>query len=161
MTTARIFFDNVKESEAYNYTRYRYNGSLLPLEQAEAIVNGKLADAAIHIFREPPIMTFAKQRKQVTTITVKVLQSPISKTDANLMIDDYLIERISQARTGRQPKKIKYDTLYEHAQITTPKQRQRAPEKIKKYLDHYKACGLISAYKMKEDGITVEFGPPQ
>lgn len=161
MTTARIFFDNIKESEAYNYNRFKYDGALLPLERATAIVNGKLADSAIHIFREPPIMTFAKQRKQVTTITVRVLQSPISKTDANLMIDDYLIERISQARIGRQPKKIKYDTLYEHAQITTPSQRTRAPEKIKKYLEHYKACGLISAYKMKEDGITVEFGPPQ
>lgn len=161
MTTARIFFDNVKESEAYNYNRYQYNGSLLPLEQAVAIVNGKLADAAIHIFREPPIMTFAKQRKQVTTITVKVLQSPISKTDANLMIDDYLIERIAQAKNGRQPNKILYSKIYDRAQITTPSQRTRAPEKIKKYLEHYKACGLISAYKMKEDGITVEFAPLQ
>ena len=106
-------------------------------------------------------MTFAKQRRQITTITVKALQSPISKTDANLLIDDYLIERIAQAKSGRQPKKILYSKIYEHAQITTKMQRSRAPEKIKTYLEHYKACGLIADYAILEDGIKVSFDPGQ
>ena len=102
-------------------------------------------------------MTFAKQRKQITTITVKVLQSPISKTDANLLIDDYLIERIGRAKRSGQSCKILYETLYEHAQITTKMQRTRAPEKIKTYLEHYKACGMIAGYKMLKDSIQLEF----
>ena len=157
MKGADVFLDNIRETESYNYLRFKYQGYLLPAEIVTATINGQLSESAIHLFREPPIVSFAKQRKQITTITVKVLQSPISKTDANLLIDDYLIERIAQAKSGRQPKKILYDTLYEYAQITTPKQKQRAPDKIKTYLEHYKACGLIAAYKMKEDGITIEF----
>ena len=157
MKGADVFLDNIRETESYNYLRFKYQGYLLPAEIVTATINGQLSESAIHLFREPPIVSFAKQREQITTITVKVLQSPISKTDANLLIDDYLIERIAQAKSGRQPKKILYDTLYEYAQITTPKQKQRAPDKIKTYLEHYKACGLIAAYKMKEDGITIEF----
>ena len=157
MTGARVFIDNAQEITTYHYPHFRYRGSLLPLESVEAIINGQITDAAIHIFREPPIMTFAKQRRQITTITVKALQSPISKTDANLLIDDYLIERIAHAKNGRQPKKILYSKLYEAAQITTKKQRDRAPEKIKTYLEHYKACGLIARYTMLKDGIQIEF----
>ncbi len=157
MRGADIFVDNILESQAYNYARFRYEGPLLPLERVTASVNGKIADAAIHIFREPPVMSFAKDRKQITTITVKVLQSPISKTDANLLIDDYLIERIGRAKRSGQSFKILYDTLYEHAQITTYKQKTRAPEKIKTYLDHYQSCGLIKSYAMKKDGIQISF----
>ena len=159
MQGANIFIDNIQESEAYNYLRFHYKGYLLPIEITTATINGQLAESAIRILREPPMMTFAKQRKQITTITVKVLQSPISKTDANLLIDDYLIERIGRAKRGGQSCKILYDTLYENTQIITTKQRQRAPEKIKTYLEHYKSCGLIEDFQMLNDGIKIEFAP--
>lgn len=157
MTGARVFVDNAQEVTVYKYPRFKYDGPLLPIERATAIVNGQIADAAIHIFREPPVMTFAKQRKQITTITVKALQSPISKTDANLLIDDYLLERIAKARRNGSRVKILYSTLYEAAQITTKNQRTRAPEKIRTYLDHYKGCGMISGYTMLKDGIQIDF----
>lgn len=157
MRGANIFIDTLEEAQLYNYPRFKYEDYLLPVARTTATVNGRLTEAAIVLDKEPPIITFAKGRKQITTITVKVLQSPINKTDANLLIDDYLIERIGRAKRSGQSCKILYETLYEHAQITTYKQKARAPEKIKTYLDHYKACGMIAAYKMGKDGIHIEF----
>ena len=157
MLGANIYISNEQEAAAYKYDKFVYKGSLLPYEQVEAVANGQLVDAAIHLFREPPVITFAKQRKQVTSIDVKLLQSPISKTDGNLLIDDYLIERISRAKNGKQPHRILYKTLYEKAKITDKKQRQRAADKIKRYLEHYQKCGMITRYTMEADGITVYF----
>lgn len=156
MTGARIFFDNEQEAKKYKYTRFKYDGSLLPLERGTAIVNGQLADAAIHVFREPPLIAFAKQRKQVTTLDIKLLQSPLSKTDANLQIDDYLLERISKAKNGKAHScRILFKTLYTKAGITTKKQEQRAPAKIEKYLSHYQQQKFITRYTMEKDGMTV------
>ena len=157
MTTARIYFDNEQESKKYKYNHFKYDGSLLPIERGRAIVNGQLADAAIHIFREPPLISFAKQRKQVTTIDIKLLQSPVSKTEANLRIDDYLIERISREKGKKKAHKcrILYKTLFDRARITTPKQAQRAPEKIQKYLTYYQQTGFITHFDMDADGITI------
>ena len=166
MTTARIFFDNEQEAASYkNYNHFRYDGSLLPLERGTAIINGQLADAAIHIFREPPLITFAKQRRQITTVDVKLLQSPVSKTDANLLIDDYLIERIGKAKNGKSHScRILFDTLYKRTGIpdkpktnTEKSARRRAPDKIKKYLTHYQKEGFITRFTMEKDGITVHW----
>ena len=163
MRSANVFLDNVEESQRYNYPRFKagtglyHDFYLLPADRISAIINGQVVEAAIQVLKEPPLMTFARQRKQITTITVKVLQSPLNKTDGNLLIEDYLIERIARAKAGRQPKKILFSSLYEAAQITTKKQKERAPEKIKTYLEHYKACGLISEYSMLKDGIQLEF----
>lgn len=164
MTTARIYFDNQQEAEKYKYIHFKYDGSLLPLERGTVIVNGQLADAAIKIFREPPLITFAKQRQQITTFDVKLLQSPISKTDANLSIEDYLIERISREknRKGAHSCRILFKTLYVHAGIadkpktnTEKQQKKRAPEKIKKYLTYYQEQEFISRFTTEADGITV------
>lgn len=169
MARAWVTVNDRQEHDAYRYdldehradktgwTGGVYEGPLLPIEKGKLIVNGRLADAAIHLFREPPMLTFAKLREQVTTIDVKLLQSPASKTDSNLQLEDYLIWRISRAKKGSSANKILLKTLYEHAGITTKKQKMRAPEKIKSYLEYYKSCGKIRSYSMNADSITFSF----
>ena len=156
MRKADIYFDNAQEAEKYKYTRFKYEGALLPCEIGEAVVNGKWTDKALHVFREPPLITFAKERKQITTLDIKLLQAPVSKTDANLLIQDYLLERISKARNGKSKNcRILFKTLFAHAGIATKKQQQRAPSKLEKYLKHYLQEGFIKRYQIEKDGITV------
>lgn len=158
MTSARIYINNEAEANTYkNYNKIIYRGSLLPLETGEIYnVQGALTNAAIHIFREPPLISFARQRKQITTVDIKLLQSPVNKTDANLQIDDYLIERISKAKHGKAKKcRILFKTLYTRAGVGAKKQQQRAPKKICGYLDYYKQCGFIEHYSQQPDGVTI------
>lgn len=157
MMGAKISVNNEQEASQYRYSKFVYDGALLPIERGSAIINGQLAESAIHIFREPPVISFAKQRSQVTTLELKVLKSPVSKTDLNLLIDDYLIERISKAKNGKGHHRILYKTIYEKAGITSKKQKERTPDKVKRYLDHYQKCGMISHYSMRKDGVSVYF----
>lgn len=166
MMMAVIYVDNSQEIESkYKYKRFSYTGSLLPSEKISAIVNGQLTDAAIHIFREPPLMTFARERRQLTTFEAKLLQSTLSKTEANLAIEDYLLERISStkaaAEAGREKRtvinEILLDTLYKETGIINRIQRARAIEKIKAYFNYYVECGFITIYKMKPDRIIFNF----
>lgn len=158
MNSATITVDNSQEIEAkYKYPQFKYRGSLLPFEMVEASVNGKLTEAAIHIFREPPLVSFAKQRRQIATIPMKLLQSPVNKTDANLQLEDYLLERISRIKLKREPARILYSTLFKAAGIETSKQRQRAPEKIETYLKYYQQNDFIKGYTMDKEGITIMF----
>lgn len=157
MMGAKISVNNEQEASQYRYNKFVYDGALLPIERGSAIINGQLAESAIHIFREPPVISFAKQRSQITTLELKVLKSPISKTDLNLLIDDYLIERISKAKNGKGHHKILYKTIYEKAGITSKKQKERTPDKVKRYLEHYQKCGMISKYNIGKDGVSVYF----
>lgn len=166
MMGAKIFFDNKEEASKYKkYDRFLYDGPLLPVERGTAIVNGQMMDVAIHIFREPPMVTFAKQRKQITTLDIKLLQAPVSKTDGNLQIQDYLLERISKAKnTDSKTCRILFDTLYKNTGIEAkPKTeaekstKRRTPDKIRKYLTHYKAHAFITDFSLDKDGLTVSW----
>lgn len=146
------------EAKTYpNMPKFVYNGVLLPWESIDAVVNGQRADGVIHLFREPPLVSFAKERKQVTTVSRKLLASPISKTDAHLLIDDYLIERISHIKNskGKISNKLLYSTIFDKTGTTSRCQKSRGKETVVKYLEHYKQCGFIKDYKEAADGVTI------
>ena len=158
MSGARIYIDNIAEHNAYEYDHFKYDGALLPMERIQAIAaNGQPVEAAIHIFREPPMVSFARDRKQITTLDIRLLDTPLSKTNANIQLEDYLLEQIAHIKKGTIRNKMLYATIYEKAGITQKKQKQRAPEKIKRLLTHYIACGYIKKYEDTGDGVTISF----
>lgn len=155
MMSARVYINNAEEAKAYKYERFVYHASLLPMERIDAVVNGKVVNSAIHLFREPPLISFARGRKQITTVKRQLLTTPLSKTNANIMLEDYLIERIAHAKSGKLSTKIKYSTIFEEVHVTEKKQRQRTPAKVQKILTHYQKCGHIKGFEMEPDGIVL------
>ena len=130
-----------------NRIKFEYNSSLLPME---------FINCAIHAFREPPLISFAKKHKQIITIERRLLESPIRKTDENLKIDDYLINCISRAKSdGKIYSKILFETIYKVCDINTYQQKNRVPDKTKIYMEHYKKCGFIEDFSMEKDGVNI------
>ena len=163
MGAARVYIDSTEEVKTNKkYTAFKYDAALLPFERISAYINNTMTEAAIHLFREPPLITFARERGQITSLTRQLLESPISKTDTNLRLEDYLLERIGHMKNPRSkaPRKMLFTTIYERCHITGKtekdrKERQRTPGKICKYLDHYVKCGYISGYDMGKDSVTI------
>ena len=156
MTAARIYINNGEEAKAYKYPLIKYDASLLPMERITAVINGQKVESAIHLFREPPLISFARGRKQITPIKRQLLTTPLNWTNQNLLLEDYLLETIAHAKRGTRSKKMLYSTIFAEARITEKKQRQRTPEKIKRILDYYQKCGHITGYKVEADGILLD-----
>lgn len=150
---AIIMLDNQAEVDAgYKYPSFKYYGSIMPLEFVKAEIDGVTVDAAIHLFREPPVITFARQRKQCTTVALKMLQSPLNKTENTLAIEDYLIEYISRAKDERKGFKEALNKLQRiKVENRTEKDEQRI-EELKEQLK--KPIRLLTATIFKKANIT-------
>lgn len=162
MMYADLTLDNKQEANQYTgYSWFQYRGPLLPCEivYERSRVDDSLTEVYIYPTKEAPLIRFARERNQLSYIPQDMLQLPISKTEGNLKLDTYLIWRIKRAKNNKKKKseKILLSTLYSHCDITTKKQKQRAPEKYRKLLDHYKSCSLITGYKEDKDSITVKW----
>lgn len=150
MRLAQIEINNSEEQEAkYNYPKYEYEGQLLPHEIMKERINGKLTEEAIHLLREPPLMQFARARHQVEEINRKVLESPISKTDANILLEEYLIERICRIKSTRNNEPtVLISTILNACGINSRLEKSRTIEKIIKLMDHYKTTNFINDYRI-------------
>lgn len=158
MFKAWLTLDNKLEAEKHkSQDRFKYDGAVLYGERVSGgFVNGKFTEAIIHIMREPTLISFSKAHGQVTTVNLSLLQAPISQTDRNLLLFNYLLTRCAKIKTKHSPKKILLSTVYENTDITTVKQKQRAPETIKRILDHFKREGYIKSYKMDKTSLEVQ-----
>lgn len=158
MGTARLYVDSTQETTVNKgYKSFKYDAPLLPFERMTAYIDNTLCEVAIHLFREPPLITFAKERKQITQIPRKLLTSPISKTNANLTLEDYLLDRIGRMKSPKSNanRKINLSTIFDKCRITTTKQKQRTPAKVKTYLEHYKKTGWIKGYTEDKEGFLI------
>lgn len=155
MAMARVYIDNFAEVDAhYRYPYFKYDNYLLPIERIQGVYNNRSV-TLIRPLQEPPLLTFARQRKQITTVDIKLLATPLSKNNSNIELEDYLLEEIARIKKGDRNRKMLYDTIFKETHITQAKQKQRAPEKIKRLLDYYKSCKYITEYKEEKDGLII------
>jgi len=172
MNAAQILLSNKykeapnPETSTYpNVPEFEYINTLLPMKLCAAYVNGVLTQDAIQIYDEPPLVTFAKSRKQFTTIPPELLASNIPKTEQNLAIEDYLIERIFKMRRDSKNKhkkpitKILFSTINENCNRRTKDRKKATPKKVYEYLDYYKSLEsfkLFSDYTKEPDGVNIK-----
>lgn len=158
LSTIKIQIDNSEEAKLYSkYERIKGSFYLLATEyKAGYTANGHILEDAIHVIRRPELFDFSKKRKQITTIPTAVLATPISKTESNLQLEDYLLRRIGQMKRPGGPKPtIKLETIYENCNITSRLQKSRLPEKITRILDHCKKNKWIEGYTIDSTRINI------
>lgn len=176
----KVFIDNAAEADKYHYDHFRKEDRLLHFKRVtrKSKSNGKVLESYIQILEEPVLITFARQRKQISAVPICVLQSPpsISRTENNYRIEDYLLWRISRQKNKvNRIKKEKYtpdkakrlkeaqnfsimlDTFYKQTENAKKDNtgKKRARNAAAAYLEHYKsddAGNYITDYKIDQKG---------
>ena len=161
MSLCRVTLDNSEEANIYKgYDTISQTFYLLPTNIAKGYLNGNIVDDAITILETPKLFIFAKKRGQITSIPIQLLESPISQTEANLQIEDYLFTCISRMKNAVKRKKptstkILLDTLYKKCDIDDKHKRSRAPEKIERLLQYYQKKEFIKGFIMNDTSIDI------
>lgn len=157
MSRAIVSIDTTEENKIYpRLDKIVWESQLLHIEKVKGYSRGQITDYAIRIIETPKLYLFAKQRNQITSAPLELFESPISKTEANLLLEDYIFPRIARMRNSTKiSRTILIETVCQKCNITTKKQRQRLPGKIEKYLKHYISVGWIKAYKLTDKSIEI------
>lgn len=162
MGSSRVYINNAEEIAVNKgYPPVDIDTPLLVFTRMRISMNSTPTEA-IFIHSEPFLMAFARKRGQITSIPVNLLKTPLSITDGNLQLQDYLLSRISHIKNPKNkiPKKLNFETIFEACHITGKtererKERQRVPDKVRKCLDTYKASGWITGYKLDKDSVII------
>lgn len=158
LSKCRVTIDNTEEAELYTrYDRVKATFPLLTTKICSGYIKGIIVDNAITVSEVPDLLTFAEKRGQLTTVPLRLFESPISKTEANLLLEDYLFNRI--ARMKNSPKitrTILLEKVYQKCNVTTYKQKARLPEKIERLLQFYKDESWIKGFTITERSIEIK-----
>ena len=161
-----IFIDNREETDkkklGYNYPTYYGKAQLI---QGEIIVSdennaftmgGQAVDCIIRLGDVPYLFRFAQERKQIATVPLTVLQTPLRLTEKNLRLRDYIIKRICRIKDLTSPCTILIPTICKSCAITDKSSKSRLIATLSKLLNYYKEIGFIKNYRIMGDKITIQ-----
>lgn len=141
------------ECKAYSMSdQFKYEGTVIQGEKATARVNGVIVEV-YHLLREPILYTYADSKNQISRLDIKLLNSPVNKTEENITLQSYLLRRIDAIKKSTKLRPtISYNTIYEQLDIQASsdgalrKKKLKVRNTVKRILDYLKAQNFIKNY---------------
>ena len=135
---------------------FKSGGYMLPVETFEFKSRGQKVKGYRLIKHNPPLLDYAESVGQINNVDASLLNVPINLDENKTIARDYLIRLIGGMKNPKSKLShtIKYDTVLEHAGMTTDNrtQRKRNIDAIEHMLDDFKSKGFIKGYKVNKQG---------
>lgn len=154
---SKLRIDATEEAKAFGFEAFKYDGYVVPAERVTASINGTIVEC-VHLFRTPPLYEYASRKNQIGRVDIKLLNSPINKSQEVITLQGYLTRRVLAMKNGRLSPTIIYDTIYKQLEVSAAsdgalrKKKAKVREQAKKILDYWKAQHFISGYSENSRG---------
>lgn len=152
---SKITIDAKEEATAYGFDDFKYDGHLISGERVTATLNGTVTEC-LHLLGKPILYVYADKKNQIGRVNLKLLNSPINKTEEIITLQGYLYRRILSMNTGKSgislSKTIVYETLYNQIELTASsdgalrKKKAKIRDQVKRILDFWKSEDFIRGY---------------
>jgi len=158
----KIELDASAEAAAYGFDKAKatYYGQLLMADRMKIVeLNGEVVEA-IHVYRKPILYEYAEMKNQVARIDLSLLDTPLNKTNEVLILQDYLLRRISAMKNPKSKldKTILYKTIFEQIKIEAEtdgalrKKKTKIRSQVRDMLDYWKEHNFIKNYTETKRG---------
>lgn len=159
MMHSHISIDASKEAQAFGFDSFIYNGNLIAAETVTATLNGNVVEC-VHLLRTPPLYDYANRKGQIGRADIRLLNSPLSKTEETSVLQGYLLRRILTIKNphNKQSNSILYETIYKQLEISAPndnalkKKKIDIRKKVKTILDYWIKVKFIKGYEETNKG---------
>lgn len=158
---SRLIIDASEEAKAYGFDSFKYDGSLISGERVTATLNGTVVEC-LRLLRTPVLYEYANKKNQIGRFDIKLLNSPINKTEEIITLQGYLYRRILSMKSNPNlSKTIVYDTVYSQIEVKAAsdgalrKKKSKVRDHVKKILDYWKQEEFIAGYVENKRGTRI------
>lgn len=154
-TWATIDATNEAKARGYDFKKVKFDRPLIPAGSVGAMNKRGQIVEAYEIWAEPVLYAYARQKKQVISVPIDMLALPekLKLTFENIILRNYLIERIEGMSECEMSPVILYETIYEvlEAKESSREHKREIRERAKLMLDNWIALAYIESYVEESD----------
>lgn len=164
---SQLDIDLTEEVENFSYhfdvSDAKLSGNMLNVEKLKFRIGGSTL-RGYRLLRKPILLSYAQPKKQIASIPMEVLNTPVNKGKRILMLQSYLLRRIIAMKgSGKLSRTILYDTIYKT--LDEEEEDRRRKGELRKYteeiLQYWSDIHYIEGFKevrrgRKIHGIQVE-----
>lgn len=151
---SKLSIDASEAAALYGYEQAVYSGALLSAEKVSVCMGGHKV-IAYRIIVEPLLYRYAKSCNQISSVDIKLLDTPVTKTDDTIILQSYLLRRIEAMRYDKRCERmILFEDIYELMGVTKEQrvQLKRIRENVQNILDYWREKEYIGKYEIVMKG---------
>lgn len=152
---SKLSIDATEAAAAYGYEEAIYSGALLSAEKVSVHMGGNRV-IAYRILTEPLLYRYAKTCKQVSAVDIKLLDTPLSKTNEIIILQGFLIRKIEAMKADRRycSRSIMYDDIYAALNLSKDQRVQlvRIRDVVEEILNYWITKNYIAHYEIVKSG---------
>lgn len=149
------------EMNAYNQLKEQfYEDYALPMAKYGTVkLNGEIVHAYI-LHSEPVLLKYAKGKNQISSVPITLLNTPINKTEENIVLQDYLLFRVNAMKNNKNNMSniIRYEKIYDkiknnnNNESLTKQKKEKIRDSLKVIFDDWVKKDFIKDYEEKKKG---------
>lgn len=155
-----IKIDTAGEAQSYKFDRTTIEGPMLNGYLIEQTIKGNTVTGFAVNGGIPPLLRYAKAKKQFAPVGIDLFDAPINNTRAGIALKNALMSRILRIkRSESMNNSINYDSLIESvmdSEAATPaaerKRRKETLDNVLTICDYWKEKGFIAGYDEHKTG---------
>lgn len=154
---SKLTIDAAKEAAAYGMDKLKYEGNLIYAEKVTGMSKGAVLEW-IHILKAPILYQYADSKSQIGRFNIKLLNSPINKTEEIIMLQGYLSRRVLSMQGSSLSRNIVYDTVYKYIEVSAGSEgslrnkKSKLRGQIKSIFDYWIKEHFIKSYVENKKG---------
>ena len=134
---SQLDIDLSEEIENFKYpfdlSDAKLSGNMLNVEKLKFRISGSTV-RGYRLLSKPILLSYAQPKKQIASIPMEVLNTPVNKGRRILMLQGYLLRRIIAMKgSGKLSRTILYDTIYKT--LNEENEDRRRKGELRKYVD--------------------------
>ena len=144
-----------KEFGYNNGNKEILTGSILPCEIFSTYINGNLVQDVIHFFGVSPLYKVSKDRGQLLTFNVNLLDVPNqNNTPFIINLKNYSMTRVQEVISHKMTPTVTFKDIFDKCRIqnTHPETIRRAREYIINFFNHLKNQNIINDFSVIKSG---------
>lgn len=146
---SRLSIDASEAASVFGYGQSIYSGNLLVAEKAQVKMGGHYI-VAYKIINEPLLYRYAKACKQIAAVDLYLLDTPVVKTNDNIILQGYLLRKIEHIKKDPTNNNIYYEDIYKTLLVNKESRTQvkRVRDYCNEILNYWKEKKYIHDYEI-------------
>lgn len=157
---SKLTIDASREAAAWKMDKLKYEGNLIYAEKVMGMSKGEVLEW-IHIIKPPILYQYADSKNQIGRLDIKLLNTPINKTEEVITLQGYLYRRILAMNGTMLSRNIVYDAIYKAIDVTAKtdgalrKKKNKVRDQVREMLDYWTENNFISGHTENKKGSSI------
>lgn len=150
---SQLKIDAGEEAAAFGYEQAYYSGNMINADKVELRM-GRNWVTGYKILTAPLLYRYTKASNQISAVDIKLLDTPIMKTDDIIVLQGYLLRKIEAMKNNGCERTILFDDVYKYlgAESSSRQKKEKVRKAVKSILDFWIKNEYINSYTYNNKG---------